>query len=83
MRRGCISLGNVQCDDCHRPIPYLDHYLVIDEQDGIEAETGEMLRYCVDCCLKKDYASYRMEKGERIFTFFTSMGDIGEKEVSS
>ena len=70
MRRGCISLGNIQCDDCHRVIPYLERYLVIDEKDGVEAEEGETSRYCVDCCLKKGYARYRMEKGEQILTFF-------------
>ena len=70
MRRGCISLGNVQCDACHRAIPYVERYLVIDEKDGIEVEEGETSRYCVDCCLKKGYARYRMEKGEQILTFF-------------
>ncbi len=70
MRRGCISLGEVQCDDCHRAIPYLERYLTIDEKDGVEVEKGETSRYCVDCCLKKDYARYRMEKGEQILTFF-------------
>jgi hypothetical protein len=24
----------------------------------------------VECCLKKDYAHYKEEKGERILTFF-------------
>ena len=73
MRRGCISLGNIQCDDCHRVIPYLERYLVIDEKDGIEVEKGETLRYCVDCCLKKGYAHYREEKGEQILTFFPEL----------
>ena len=70
MRRGCISLGNIQCDDCHRIIPYLERYLAVDEKDGVEVEKGEMSRYCVDCCLKKGYARYRIEKGEQILTFF-------------
>ena len=73
MRRGCIYLGNIQCDDCHRVIPYLERYLVIDEKDGIEVEKGETLRYCVDCCLKKGYAHYREEKGEQILTFFPEL----------
>jgi len=73
MRRGCISLGNVQCDDCHRVIPYLERYLVIDEEDGVEVEEGETSRYCVDCCLKKGYAHYREEKGEQILTFFPEL----------
>ncbi len=70
MRRGCISFGEVQCDDCQRIIPYLERYLAVDEKDGVEAEEGETSRYCVDCCLKKNYAHYRIEKGEQILTFF-------------
>ena len=69
MRRGCISLGNVQCDGCHSLIPYPERYLAVDEKDGVEVEKGETSRYCVDCCLKKDYAHYKMERGERILTF--------------
>jgi NAD-dependent SIR2 family protein deacetylase len=63
MRRGCISLGDVRCDDCHRIIPHEDRYLVIEEK-------GEELRLCADCSLKKGYAYYKEEKGERILTFF-------------
>ena len=70
MRRGCISLGEIQCDECHQTIPYPDRYLAIDEKDGIEDEAGETRRYCVDCCLKKGYAHYKEEKGQRILTFF-------------
>ena len=73
MRRGCISLGNVQCDDCHRIIPYLERYLAVDEKDGVEVEKGETSRYCIDCCLKKGYARYRTEKGEQILTFFPEL----------
>ncbi len=70
MRRGCISLGEIQCDECHHPIPYPDRYLVVDEKDGIEDEDGESQRDCVECCLKKGYAHYKEEKGERTLTFF-------------
>jgi len=73
MRRGCISLGEVHCDDCHRSIPYPERYLVIDEEGGIEVEKGKTSRYCVDCCLKKGYAHYREEKGEQILTFFPEL----------
>ena len=38
MRRGCISLGEVHCDGCHRVIPYPERYLVIDEKKGIEVK---------------------------------------------
>jgi RNase P subunit RPR2 len=64
MRRGCMSLGDVQCDECHRVIPHSERYLVIEETDG------KVLRLCVDCSLKKGYAHYKEEKGERVLTFF-------------
>jgi len=65
LRRGCMSLGDVQCDDCHRIIPYPERYLVVEETEGI------ILRLCVDCCLNRGYARYKMEKGERVLTFFS------------
>ena len=71
MRRGCISLGEVQCDDCHRIIPHSERYLAIDEEDGVEVEIGKTSRYCLNCCLKKGYAHYKIEKGEKIITFFS------------
>ena len=70
MRRGCISLGEVNCDQCHHVIPYPERYLAIDEEDGVEVDKGETARYCVDCCLKKGYAHYEREKGGEILTFF-------------
>jgi hypothetical protein len=70
MRRGCISLGEIKCDGCHNVIPYPDRYLAVDEKDGVEDNEGETRRYCLDCCLKKGYAQYKEEKGERILTFF-------------
>ena len=70
MRRGCISLGQVRCDGCHRIIPYPERYLAVEEKDGVEVEGGETSHYCVDCCLEKGYARYKVEKGERILTFF-------------
>jgi len=70
MRRGCISLGEVICDECKRLIPAPERYLVIEEKDGVENEEGETRRYCVDCSLKKGYARYKEEKGEQILTFF-------------
>ena len=66
MRCGCISLGHVQCDDCHRTIPHSERYLTIEETEGVT------LRLCVDCCLSKGYAHYKkVEKGEQVLTFFT------------
>ncbi len=70
MRRGCVSLGEVNCDQCHRVIPYPERYLAVDEEGGVEVDKGETARYCVDCCLKKGYAHHKMEKGGEILTFF-------------
>ena len=70
MRRGCISLGEVKCDECQRIIPSPERYLAVDEKDGVEDEEGEVARYCVECCLEKGYAHYKTEKGERVLTFF-------------
>jgi len=65
MRQGCISLGEIQCDDCHSVIPHSERYLITEETEGA------MLRLCVDCCLKKGYAGYKDEKkGEKVLTFF-------------
>ena len=65
MRRGCISLGDVQCDGCHRTIPHSEHYLAIEETEGV------LLRLCVECCLNKGYAQYKKaDKGEQMLTFF-------------
>ena len=65
MRRGCISLGDFYCDECHRLIPDTERYLLVEEEVEDTA-----LRLCVDCCLKKDYAHYKVEKGEKVLTFF-------------
>ena len=65
MRCGCISLGDVQCDECHRIIPYPERYLLIDQEED------EKIRLCVDCCLNKGYAAYKVEKGERVLTLFS------------
>jgi len=63
VRRGCISLGQVKCDDCQRLISYPERYLAIDEAEGTT------LHLCVDCSLKKGYARYKVEKGEQVLTF--------------
>ena len=70
MRRGCISLGEVQCDVCQRTIPYPERYLAVDENDGVEVEKGNTVRYCIQCALKKGYARYKEMKGEMVLTFF-------------
>ena len=64
MRRGCMSLGETQCDECHRIIPYPDRYLIIEEAGNNE------LRLCTDCCIKKGYVNCKQEKGIQVTTFF-------------
>lgn len=64
MRRGCTSLGDIQCDECGRAIPYPERYLVVD------GEEGKPKRICGDCCLSKGYARYTEEKGQQVLTFF-------------
>lgn len=70
MRRGCISVGEVRCDECGRMIPYPERYLAVDEKNGVEDKEGESRRYCVECAMKKGYAHHKEEKGERVLTFF-------------
>lgn len=70
MRRGCMPVGEIQCDECHRTIPQTERYLAVDEKDGVEVDEGETTRYCVDCALKKGYAYQKEEKDEKILTFF-------------
>ena len=82
MRKGCISLGKVQCDGCRRTIPYAGRYLLINEVKGAEVEEGgKALRYCADCCLEKGYAKYREEKSERVLTFFPSEPEPLEQDA--
>ena len=64
MRRGCISLGDIQCNECHRIIPCPGRYLIIDEAEGT-------LHLCINCSLDKGYARYIEEKGQKILTIFT------------
>jgi len=63
MRRGCIAIGKMECDSCHRPISYGERYLLID------AEGDERERLCTDCCESHGYVSYGTEKGKQIITF--------------
>jgi len=71
MRQGCISLGDIRCDECHRTLPHSERYLAINEEDGVEVEEGgKTAHYCAECALQKGYAYYKEEKGDRILTFF-------------
>ncbi|MCL2281605.1 MAG: hypothetical protein FWC25_02975 [Dehalococcoidia bacterium] len=71
MRRGCLSVGTVNCDICKCHIPYPARYVMVDEDaDGKEVEKGgKSVRYCVECAKKKGYAHYKEIKGEMILTF--------------
>ncbi len=73
MRRGCISLGEINCDKCNRAIEHSERYLAIEEEAGVEADTGKTARYCMECAVKKGYASYRAEKNEKILTIFPTV----------
>jgi len=63
MRRGCIAVGKVECDGCHRPLKYGERYLVIDEEEQ------EKQRLCLDCCLSRGYVSSGPEDGKEVVTF--------------
>jgi hypothetical protein len=64
VRRGCIAIGKVECDGCHRPIKHGERYLLLN------GEGAEKQRLCVDCCQNHGYISYRTEKGKQMITFF-------------
>ena len=65
MRRGCIAIGQVECDGCHRPLKYGERYLLI-EENGDEKQ-----RLCVDCCLSRCYMICKTTKAEQIITFLS------------
>ena len=64
MRRGCISLGDIECGGCHRIIPHSERYLIIEEKEGVT------LNLCVACCLERGYGRYREDRREQVLTFF-------------
>ncbi len=63
MRRGCIAVGKVECDGCHRPLEYGEHYLVVD----VEGEGRQ--RLCTRCCKKRGYVTHKTNKGKQVDTF--------------
>jgi hypothetical protein len=63
MRRGCIAIGKVECDGCHRPVKYGERYLLTN------GEGNEKQRFCIDCCRSLGYVSYETEKDSEIITF--------------
>ena len=76
VRQGCISLGKVQCDGCQNIIPYAGRYLIIHEEDGVEAETGERHSYCVACSTERGYTEHRDDKAEPVLTFFPTEREV-------
>ena len=65
MRRGCIAIGKVECDGCHRPLKYGERYLLIDEEED------KKQRLCVDCCLSRGYITCKTTKTEQLITFLS------------
>lgn len=63
MRRGCIAIGKMKCDNCHRIVDYGERYLITD------GEGDERHRLCIDCCQNDGYVSYVTDKGKQIITF--------------
>jgi len=76
MRRGCLSVGTVNCDVCKSHIPYPERYVVVDEDaNGKEIDRGgKSVRYCVECAKQKGYARYKEIKGEMVLTFLPDGG---------
>ena len=72
MRRGCISLGEIQCDKCRRTIEHSERYLAIEEEKGVESDKGQTARYCMSCAEEKGYAHYVQEKDGKILSIFPS-----------
>jgi hypothetical protein len=56
MRRGCISLGNIKCDECHRTILYPERYLSVE----IDKEKSKTL--CMNCCTEKGLVKPESDK---------------------
>ncbi len=63
MRRGCISLGNIKCDGCHRSILYPERYL------SLEEEKGKSQTLCMDCCQAKGLVKPGSEKEDADILF--------------
>ena len=62
MRRGCIAIGEIHCDGCGNIIKHPERFLSIDEEEGKSSH------YCLNCCLEKGYAHYRIEGNKQEIT---------------
>ncbi len=58
MRRGCISLGNISCDICHRSILYPQRYL------SMEESRGKNQNVCMNCCQEKGLLKTESDKAD-------------------
>jgi hypothetical protein len=58
MRRGCISLGNISCDKCHRQILYPERYLYLEEAHA------KPQALCMDCSKDGGLVKTGSEKGK-------------------
>jgi hypothetical protein len=63
VRRGCISLGNIKCDVCHRTILYPERYL------SIEEPKGKNLTVCMSCCQEKGMVKPESDKEDAELLF--------------
>jgi len=63
VRRGCISLGNIKCDKCHRTILYPERYLSLDEAKG------KNTTLCMDCCQEKGLVKSESDKADSEIIF--------------
>jgi hypothetical protein len=67
VRRGCISLGNIKCDICHRTILYPERYLTMEESKS------KSLSICMVCCQEKGLVKNESENdnSESLFNLST------------
>lgn len=63
MIRGCIVIGELECDGCHRVMEHGEQYLLMEEDK-------KKTHLCTQCALDRGYARYVKEKGEKVLTFF-------------
>jgi hypothetical protein len=63
VRRGCISLGNIKCDQCHRTILYPERYLFLEETKGVYQTL------CMNCCQEKGLVKPGSAKEDAEFIF--------------
>jgi hypothetical protein len=75
MKRGCIAVNITKCDVCKSNIEHGERYLLTDAADGKKEQ-----RICASCCVKKKYAKYITEKGEKILSFLAEDSEAARKK---